>query len=98
MYGETGRLSAARGQISLQILRHALPIIAMATILWIRLAANASVEWLICEMRAADAVESEQCHGKLSKMRQLVCASHYYARRVSLSDYCGSANWYLKVI
>lgn len=62
MHAERGRLSSARGEISLQILRHALPIIAIANILW--LAANASVDLLICEMRAADAVESEQYHGK----------------------------------
>lgn len=64
MYAETGRLSSARGEISLQILQHALLIIAIANILWIWLAANASVDLLVCEMRAADAVESEQCHGK----------------------------------
>lgn len=64
MYGEAGRLSSARGEISLQVLRHALPIIAMANIWWIWLTANASVDLLICEMRAADAVESEQCHGE----------------------------------
>lgn len=64
MYAKMGRLSSARGPISLQILRPALPIIAMANILWIWLAANASVDLLICEMRAADAVQSEQCHGE----------------------------------